>query len=84
MVEYNTVNAKLSDLQLNKLKNVVKNQTGGTLRMNIRKFNGNNLHHELLSTTSQRTKLRNVFQNNISTDITLSKTQISKIIQARV
>ena len=41
MVEYNTVNAKLSDLQLNKLKNVVKNQTGGTLRMNIRKFNGN-------------------------------------------
>ena len=45
-------------------------------------FNGNNLPHELLLTTRQKTKLRNAFVNNMSTDIKLSKTQISKIIQS--
>ena len=39
MVEYNKVNVKLSDSQLNKLKTAVKNQTGTTLRMNIKIFN---------------------------------------------
>ena len=52
MVEYNTVNAKLSDSQLNKLKKTVKNKQGTTLRMNVNMFNGNNLPHELLLTTS--------------------------------
>ena len=42
MVEYRTVNAKLSDSQLNKLKNVVKDRRGTTLRMNVRMFNANN------------------------------------------
>ena len=82
MVEYNIVNAKLSDSQLNKLKTAVKNQTGATLRMNIKMFNGNNLPHELLLTTRQKTKLRNAFETNMSTDITLSETQIPKIIQS--
>ena len=45
-------------------------------------FEGNNLPHELLLLTRQNTKLRNAFQNNISADIKLSKTQISKIIQS--
>ena len=45
-------------------------------------FDGNNLPHELLLTITQKTELRNVFQNNMSTDITLSKVQISKIIQS--
>ena len=44
-------------------------------------FNGTNLHHELLITARQKTKQRNAFENNISTDIKLSKAQISKIIQ---
>ena len=39
MVEYNTVNAKLSDPQQNKLKNAVKNRQGTTLRMNVKMFN---------------------------------------------
>ena len=38
-------------------------------------FNGNNLPQELL-TTRQKTKLRNAF-NNMSTDLKLSKAQIS-------
>ena len=42
-------------------------------------FEGNNLAHELLLPTRQETKLRNVFENNISTDIKLSKTLISKL-----
>ena len=65
MVEYNTVNFKLSDSQLNKLKNAVKNKQGTTLRMNIRMLNGNNLPHELLLTTRQTTKLRNAIENNM-------------------
>ena len=82
MVEYNTVNAKLSNLQLNKLKSTVKNKQGTTLRMNARMFNGNNLPHELLLTTRQTTKLRNAIGNNLQTDIKLNKAQISKIIQS--
>ena len=45
-------------------------------------FNGNDLPHELLLTTRQKTKLRNAFNNNMSTDLKLSKAQISKIIQS--
>ena len=82
MVEHNTVNAKLSNSQLNKLKNAVKNKQGTTLRMNARMFNGNNLPHELLLITRQTTKLRNTIENNLQTDIKLSKAQISKIIQS--
>ena len=38
--------------------------------------------HELFTTTRQTIKIRNVFINNVSTDIKLSKIQISKIIQS--
>ena len=82
MVEYNTVNAKLSNSQLNKLKSAVKNRQGTTLRMNTRMFNSENLSHELLLTTRQTTKLRNAIGNNMPTDIKFSKAQISKIIQS--
>ena len=82
MVEYNTVNVKLSNLQLNKLKSAVKNELGTTLRTNARMFNGNNLPHELFLTQRQTTKLRNAIENNLQTDIKLSKAQISKIIQS--
>ena len=82
MVEYNIVNAKLSNSQLNKLKSAVKSNEGTTLRMNAKIFNGNNLPHELLLTIRQTTKLRNAIEKNMSTDIKLSKSQISKIIQS--
>ena len=45
-------------------------------------FNGNNLPHELLLTTRQKTKVRNTFNNNTSTDLKFSKAQISTIIQS--
>ena len=50
--------------------------------MNARMFNGNDVPHDLLLTTRQTTKLRNAIENNMSTDIKLSKAQISKIIQS--
>ena len=78
MVEYSNVNIKLSNTQLKKLKTAVENKTGTTLRMNFKMFNGNDLPHELLLTTRQETKLRNSFNNNMSTDLKLSKAQISK------
>ena len=80
MVEYNKINVKQADSQLNKTKTAVKNQTGVALRLKIRMFSGNNSLHELLLTTRQKTKLRNAFENNMPTDIKLSKTQISDII----
>ena len=82
MVEYSKVNVKLSDMQPKKLKTAVKDKTGTTLRMSLKMFNGNDLPHELLLTTRQKTKLRNAFNNNMSTDLKLSKAQISKIIQS--
>ena len=82
MVEYSKVNVQLSDMQLKKLKTAVENKTGTTLRMNLKVFNGNDLPHELLLTTRQKTNLRNSFNNNISTNLKLSKAPISKIIQS--
>ena len=51
MVEYNKVNVKLSDNQLKKLKTVVKNKTGTTLKISLKMINENDLPHELLLAT---------------------------------
>ena len=82
MVECSKENVKLTDTQLKKLKTVVKNKTGTTLRMSLKMFDGNNLSYELLLTTSQKTKLRNAFNTNMSLNIKLSKVKVSKIIQS--
>ena len=82
MVEYTKVNVKLSNSQTRKRKDAVSNNTGTTLRISLKMFNGNNLPHELLLTTRQKIKIRNAFNNNRSTDLKLSKAQISKITQS--
>ena len=82
MVEYSKVNVKLSDSQIKKLKDALKDNTGTTLRISSKMFNGNNLPHELLLTTRQKTKLRNALNDNMSADLKLSKAQIIKIIQS--
>ena len=83
MVEYNKINVKLTDTQVKKLKTAVKNKTGTTLRMSFKMLDGNDVPHEFLLTTRQKTmKPRNTCNNNFSTDIKLSKPQISKIIQS--
>ena len=57
---------------MKKMKTVVKIKTGATLRMSLM-FDGNDMSYELLLKTRQKTKLRHAFNNNISTDIKLSK-----------
>ena len=73
MVEYSKVNVKLTNTPLKKLKTAVKNNTGTTLRMSRKISNGNDLPHELLLMTKQRTKLRHVFHNNMPADIKILK-----------
>ena len=64
MVEYSKVNVKLSDTQLKELKTVVKNKTVAALRKSLKMLNGNDLPHELILTTRQKTKPRNAFNVN--------------------
>ena len=82
MVEYSKVNIKLTYMELKKLKTAVKIKTGTNMEMSLKMFDRNDLPHELLLTTSQKTKLRNILNNNMSTNIKLSKAQISKIIKS--
>ena len=81
MVEYSKTNCKLTNVQLSKLKKAVKSNEGATLRLAIKNFNKDELPHELLLTARQNTKLSNAINNNLATDIKLSKAQIKKIIQ---
>ena len=74
------MNVKLSDTQLKKLKNAVKDKTQTTLRMSFQMLAENDLLYELLLTTRQKTKLRNAFNNTMSTDLRPSRARISKIV----
>ena len=78
MVEYRKLNLKLSDTQLKNLKTAVKNKTGTSLRISLKILNRNDLPHELLLTRRQKSKLRNAFNNEMLTDLKLSKAQILK------
>ena len=69
-------------MQLNKLKKSVKSNEGATLRLGIKNFNKNELPQELILTTRQNTKLHNAINNNLATDIKLSKAQIKKLIHS--
>ena len=82
MVEYNKINCKLLNVHVNKLKRAVKSNEETTLRLGIKNFNKDKLPHELLLTTRQSTKLRNAINNNLATDIKLSKAQVKNIIQS--
>ena len=73
MVEYNKISCKLTNVRINKLKKAVKSNEGASLRLGIKNFNKDELPHELLLTTRQNTKLRNAINNNLATDIKLSK-----------
>ena len=87
MTQYNSLNVKLSNSQLNKLKSAIKNETDVILRLSSN-MTGNsddeiNFPHKLLFTNKQVANLRIPFANYSSADIKLSKTQLSKMIQSR-
>ena len=87
MTQYNSLNVKLSNSQLNKLKSSIKNETDVVLRISsnmVGNSNDNtNFPHELLLTDRQVANIHEAFANHSSTDIKLSKTQLSKMIQSR-
>ena len=84
MTQYNSLNAKLSNLQLNKLKSAIKNETEVVLRLssNMIGDNESNFPHKLLLTNRQVSNLRKAFANYLSAGIKLSKTKLSKMIQS--
>ena len=84
MIQYNSLNTKLSNSQLNKLKTAIKNKTEAVLRLlsNMVGDDETNFPHKLLLTNRQVANLRKAFANNLSTEIKLSKTQLSKMIQS--
>ena len=85
MTQCNSLNVKLSNSQLNKLKSAIKNESEVVLRLlpNMIGDNETNFAHQLLLTNRQIANIRKAFANHSSTDIKLwiSKT-ISKMIQS--
>ena len=84
MTQYNSLNVKLSNLQLNKLKTAIKNETEVVLRLSSNMIGNSDdetiFPHKLLLTNRQVKNLCDNFSNNSSTDNKLSKTQLSKMI----
>ena len=83
MTQYDSSNVKLSNSQLYKLKSVIKNETEIVLRFSSNMVGGDeiNFPQKLLLTNRQVANLFKTFANYLSTDIKLTKTQISKTIQ---
>ena len=83
-----TMNVKLSNLQLNKLKSAIKNKTGVVLRLSSNMIRNSddetNFPHKLLLANRQVTNFHKTFANNSLTDINLSKTPLSNLIQSEV
>ena len=74
MTQYSTLNIKLSNLQLNKLKYGIKDGTEVTLKITSIIVGGgsnddNNFSHKLLLTNTQVSKLHKAFANNSSANI---------------
>ena len=86
MAQYNSLNVKLSNSQLSKLKSAVKNKTDVVLRLSSNMIGNSddntNFAHKLLLTNRQVSSLPKAFAKNTSIDIKLSKTQLSKMIQS--
>ena len=84
MTQYNNLNVKLSNSQLNKLKSAIINETEVLLRLSSNMIGDDetNFPHKSLLTNRQVANLRKAFANHLSTDIKLSKTQLSKMIQS--
>ena len=84
MTQYNSLNVKLSNSQLNKLKSAIAKESEVVLRLlsNMIGDNESNFPHKLLLTNRKVANLRKAFANNLSTDIKLLKTQLSKMIQS--
>ena len=85
MTQYITLNVKISNSQLDKLKSATKNRTKVTLNLSNLIGNSNdetNFPHKLLLTNTQVSKICKAFANGLSTNIKFPKTQLCKIGQS--
>ena len=84
MAQYNSLNVKLSNSQLNKLKFAIKNESEVVLRLSANMIGDDetNCLRKLLLTDRQVANLLKAFTNKSSTYIKLSKTQLSKMIKS--
>ena len=84
MTQYNSLNVRLSNSQLNKFKSATKNETKVVLRLSSSMIgdNGTDFSHKLILTNRQVSNLRKALANHSSADIKLSKTHLSKMIQS--
>ena len=84
MTQYNSLNVKLSNSQLNKFKSAIKNESEVLLRLSSNMIGDNetNFPHKLLLTNRKVSNLHKAFSNYLSAGIKLSKTQLSKRIQS--
>ena len=82
MTQYNSLNVRLSNSQLNKFKSAIKNENEVVLRLSSNMIDDNetNFPHKL--TNRHVSNLRKAFANHSSADIKLSKTQLSEMIQS--
>ena len=83
MTQYNSLNVKLSNSNLNKLKSAIKNETDVILRFSSNMISNSddeaNFPHKLLLTNRQVANIRKAFANHLSTDIKFSKAQLTKM-----
>ena len=82
MANYEKTRVKLTNAKLKKIKSTPKYKTVTTLRTTKKKFQDEQLPHELFLTARQKTKIRDVFGNDMSANIKLSKKHLSKIIRS--
>ena len=83
MIQNNSLNVRLSNSQLNKLKSAIKKETDVILRLSSNMIGNSddeaNFPHKLLLTNRQVASLRKAFATNTSSDIKLPKAQLSKM-----
>ena len=83
MSQYNSLNVKLSNSQLNKLKSAIKNETDVILRLSSNMIGNSddeaNFPHKLLLTNRKVANICKAFANDTPTDIKLSKSQLTKM-----
>ena len=84
MTQYNSLNVKLSNSQLNKFMSAIKNENEVVSRLSSNMIGDNetNFPHKLLLTNRQVSNLRKAFANNSSTNMKLSKIQLSKMMKS--
>ena len=79
MTQYNSLNVKLSNSQLNKFKSAIKNEMEVVLILSSNMIDDDEttFPHKLLLITREVLNLRKAFVNHLSADIKLSNTQLS-------